>query len=260
MERVHQSRDSSCLGGARLKPLLLLLADSECASTLRGFFGRDKFHKSLGCGPITLNGAIFDSENDIRVHPGHDPGVWKDPQAILFSERRNYEKCLLILDEAWEGAPKPAKIIADIEGLVLSEAKWERDRFEVILIRPELEAWIWQRNPHVAEAFEYKGTDTQLWTFLAGQSLRLDSKNKRHRFVVANPNGGFPPVWPQGQPKPQNPKGLVEALSYHCQSGPASGMFNEISSKVSVSGCVDTAFLKLRDTLRKWFPLRGVRR
>ena len=110
-----------------MKPLLLLLADSECASTLRGFFGREKFHKSLGCDPIKLGDVSFDPEKDIRVHPAHDPGVWKDPQTILFAERHNYEKCLVILDEAWDGAPAPEVIIEDIEGLVEAEAKWGRE-------------------------------------------------------------------------------------------------------------------------------------
>jgi len=240
-----------------MKPLLFLLADSECASTLRGFFGRDKFHRSLGCGPIKLNGISFDPENDIRVHPAHDPGVWKDPQTILFAERHTYEKCLVILDEAWEGAPAPEKIVADIESLVVNEAKWERHRFKVILIRPELEAWIWQRNTHVVEAFGFTGTDAQLWTLLAQQSLTLDPGKRKHRFAPANALAGFPPAWPKKHSKPENPKGLVEALSRQCHSGPASGVFNEISSTISVKGCVDPAFKKLRSTLQDWFPPQG---
>lgn len=240
-----------------MKPLLLLLADSECASTLRGFFGRDQFHRSLGCGPIRLGGVSFDPENDIRVHPAHDPGVWKDPQTILVVERNTYEKCLIILDEAWEGAPAPEKIIADIEALVVNEAKWERHRFEVILIRPELEAWIWQRKTHVVEAFGFGGADEELWAMLEEKSLTLDPDKKKHRFVPANALAGFPPAWPKTEPKPKNPKGLVEALSRECQSGPASGVFNEISSTISVRGCVDPAFKKLRDTLRLWFPAQG---
>ena len=240
-----------------MKPLLLLLADSECASTLKGFFGRREFHGSLGCGPIRLAGVSFDREKDIRVHPAHDPGVWKDPQTILFAERKTYEKCLVILDEAWEGAPAPEKIIADIDALDVKEAKWERHRFEVILIRPELEAWIWQRNTHVVEAFGFTGTDAQLWMMLEQKSLALDPGKKKHHFTRANALAGFPPAWPQNQPKPKNPKGLVEALSRECQSGPASGVFNEISSTISVRGCVDPAFKRLRDTLRAWFPAQG---
>jgi len=257
MERVHQSWNIIRFGGAWMKPLLLLLADGECASTLKGFFGRDQFHLSLGCGPIRLDDDVFDPERDIRVHPACDPGVWSDPHTILFAERHNYEKCLVILDEAWEGAPAPEKIISDIEGLVVSQAKWARDRFEVILIRPELEAWIWQRNTHVVEAFGFTGTDAQLWTLLEQQSLALEAGKKKHRFVPANTLGGFPPAWPRRNPKPENPKGLVEALSRHCQSGPASGIFNEISSSISVRRCVDPAFEKFRAALRLWFPAHG---
>ena len=60
-----------------MRPLLILAADNECAATLRGFFERKDFHKSLGCAAIQLAGVTFDSERDIRVHPGHDCGVWK---------------------------------------------------------------------------------------------------------------------------------------------------------------------------------------
>jgi hypothetical protein len=240
-----------------MKPLLFLLADSECASTLRGFFGRDKFHKSLGCGPIKLDDASFNPEKDIRVHDRRDPGVWKDSQTILFAERQNYEKCLVILDEAWEGAPTPDKIIEDIEGLVVNEARWTRGRFEVILIRPELEAWIWQRNTHIVEAFGFNGTDKELWAMLEQKSLTLEPGKKKYRFAPANTLAGFPPAWPKSEPKPKNPKGLVEALTHECRSGPVSGVFNEISSTISLRGCVDPAFKRLRDTLRTWFPPEG---
>jgi hypothetical protein len=64
------------------------------------------------------------------------------------------------------------------------------------------------------------------------------------------------PAWPASEAKPENPKGLVEALSHHCQSGPPSGLFNEISSTISVKGCRDSAFLQFRKALRRWFPRR----
>jgi hypothetical protein len=236
-----------------MKPLLILAADNECVATLRGFFERKECHKSLGCAPIQLAGVGFDFEKDIRVHPGHDCGVWDDPQLVLFAERNNYDKALIILDEAWDGAPKAEDIVADIEKRVEAEGKWQRDRFEVVLIRPELEAWIWQRNVHVAEAFEFPGSAGELWEMLNIQSLSLDNRTKKHSFV---PFDGLndAPAWPTVDAKPHNPKGVVEAVSSHCQSGPASGIFNEISSKVSVKGCVDEAFGKLRDALRRWFP------
>ena len=236
-----------------MKPLLILAADNECVATLRGFFERKECHKSLGCGPIQRAGVGFDCEKDIRVHPGHDCGVWKDPQLVLFPERNNYEKALIILDEAWDGAPSAEDIVADIEKRAEEQGRWQRDRFEVILIRPELEAWIWQRNVHVAEAFEFSGSDGELWELLTVQSLTLDKRTKKHHFIKLDPLNDAA-AWPKNEAKPKNPKGVVEAVSARCQSGPASGVFNEISAKVSVKNCVDGAFHKLRDALGRWFP------
>jgi hypothetical protein len=233
---------------------LILTADNECAATVRGFFERENFHRALGCGPIRWAGTTFDPEKDVLVHPGHDPGVWSNPQLVLLSERKAYDKALIILDAAWSGAPRPERLVADIERLAHSKAKWERDRFEVILIQPELESWIWQRNIHVAEAFDFSGPATELWELLALQSLALEKRTKKHHFVPADTASGQPPAWARSESKPKNPKGVVEALSSYCGSGPPSGIFNEISSKVSVTRCEDEAFRKLRDTLRLWFP------
>jgi hypothetical protein len=237
-----------------MKPLLILTADKECAATVRGFFEREHFHRALGCGPIQLGESTFDPEKDVLVHPGHDPGVWKDCQQILLTERKAYDKALIILDAAWSGAPRPERLVADIEKLAHRQGKWERDRFEVILIQPELEAWIWQRNIHVAEAFDFPGPEGELWELLALQSLALDKRTKKHYFVPADELAGRAPAWAPAETKPQNPKGVVEALSDYCRSGPASGIFNEISSKVSVARCQDGAFAKLRAALGRWFP------
>lgn len=238
-----------------MKPLLIMTADGQCAATIRGFFEREKFYLTLGCGPIELAGEKFNPEKDIVVHPEHDPGVWSNPQAILSAAGKIYEKVLIVLDHAWDGAPDdPEQLIADIDALVQSEAKIERQRFEVILIRPELEAWIWQRNPHVVDAFGFNGNEAALWNLFENQSLALDADEEEHRFVPTNVLGGQPPAWPMAQPKPANPKGLVEALKDHCQSGPPSEIFTEISSTISVRKCVDPAFHLLRAKLREWFP------
>jgi hypothetical protein len=242
-----------------MKPLLILTADGQCKATLQGFFERPQYNLSLGCGPIELNGITFNPEQDISVHPKHDPGVWSKPQEVLLAAGKIYNKALVVLDEAWEGAPPPEAIVANIETLVVKEAKWSRDRFEVILIRPELEAWIWQRNTHVLDAFGFPGGQTQLWTLFEQQSLRLNRDTEKHYFVPANPLVAQPPAWPSTASKPENPKGLVEALSAHCASGPASEIFSSITSTISVKKCADPAFHRLRDTLQAWFPLQNPR-
>jgi hypothetical protein len=237
-----------------MRPLLILTADYECVATLRGFFERRDFHKKLGCGPIQLGGIFFDSERDIRVHPGHDSGVSKDPQLVLLPERNRYDKALVILDQAWSGAPDADEIVANIETIAEHEARWQRERFEVILIQPELEAWIWQRNIHVCEAFEFSGSENELWDLLSLRSLELDSRSKKHVFVPVDTLAALAPAWSLQDPKPTNPKGVVEALTRHCGSGPASGVFNEIARTIGVRNCVDKSFHKMRDALCRWFP------
>lgn len=237
-----------------MRPLVILAADDQCRATLRGFFERHNHHLSLGCGAISVDGVAFNPDSDIFVHPNSDPGVWKDADKdmILSAARNLYEKALIILDAAFEGAPSSDKIVADIEALVEMRAGWSRDRFEVIVIEPELEAWIWQRSVHVVEAFDFPGTHNQLWDLLANRAIALEQRSKSHRFVdVSDPAVA---AWPTARSKPENPKGVVEALRAHCQSGPASGIFNEITSRVSVNGCVDTSFHKMREALRRWFP------
>jgi len=254
MEKIHGFGYAFGSGGAGMKPLVIMTADGQCKATLRGFFERKKFYLSLGCGPIELDDETFDPENDIVVHPGKDPGVWSDPQKVLFSTGKVYEKALIILDHAWEGAPPADQLIERIKTLVEKEAKLEPHRFEVILIEPELEAWIWQRNQQVVDAFGFKGNEAALWNLFEDKSLLLDQDEEEHRFVPANALGGQPPAWPMANPKPENPKGLVEALKSHCRSGPPSEIFSEISSHISVKNCGDEAFQLLRAKLREWFP------
>ncbi|MEN8217565.1 MAG: hypothetical protein ABFS56_14585 [Pseudomonadota bacterium] len=59
---------------------------------------------------------------------------------------------------------------------------WEKDRFVVIVIDPELEAWMWQDNPHIAKAFGFNKSSS-LRDWLCSQGL-----------------------WPLDSPKPPDPK------------------------------------------------------
>ena len=121
--------------------------------------------------------------------------------------------------------PKTEELVSDIEKRAQTDGRWKRDRLEVILIQPELEAWIWQRNIHVVEAFEFPGSEGEMWKMLNAQSLALDKRTKKHHFVPVDPLANQLPAWPIKEAKPKNPKGIVEALSQHCRSGPASGVF-----------------------------------
>jgi len=62
---------------------------------------------------------------------------------------------------------------------------WREDRFAVIVINPELEAWIWQDNVHVEKALGYTSPP----------SLRLWLRDEG--------------LWPDGLEKPPDPKEAV---------------------------------------------------
>jgi len=208
-----------------MRDVIFLIADLECEATLRGFFSRDQFHRSLSCGRFS-----FDLKEDLlRDTVGKDPGVWKNAHQLLRTKRLTHERAMIILDNAWDGSPDVEAIERDISNNMIASG-WPRDRFEVVVIDPELECWIWQDNSHVDEAFGHERPP----------SLRV-------RLREAS-------LWPEDQSKPPDPKRAVEMTNSWYRFGAPSAVFNEIASRVSIRGCTDPAFLKMRGALQRWFP------
>lgn len=113
---------------------------------LRGFFSRERFHHALGCGPFSV-----DPGRDIIVDPGRDPGVFLRAHELLRLYEGEYAHAVVMLDAAWEGSPG-----ADaIREALTTRLKSRWDSFTVVVIDPELEAWIWQDSPHVAQTLNF---------------------------------------------------------------------------------------------------------
>src|SRR5689334_3577845 len=123
---------------------IFLLADQNMRGAFEGFLTRQLEH-SIG---------VRHFEYKVIVEAGHDPGVYKRAHQILRLLRRDYDYAMIALDEAWNGSPGAAAIREHIRINMLS-CGWEENNFEVIVIVPELEAWILQDNTHVAEAFRF---------------------------------------------------------------------------------------------------------
>lgn len=209
-----------------MRDLIILVPDLQCEATLVGFFGRDGFHHSLGCGQF-----VFDPRQDLLRESRNDPGVWKNSHELLRLKRPTHRNALIVLDNAWEGSPGVAQIEKDIAGNMTS-CGWNRKQFEVIVINPELEAWIWQDHIHVERAFGHASPP----------SLR-----EKLREVS---------LWPDGSHKPPDPKLAVEIAQRWYRFGPPSPVFAEIATKISLRGCVDPAFLKMQGAIRTWFPVQ----
>jgi hypothetical protein len=201
------------------RDVVFLLADGAMEQMLCGFFAREQFHVRLGCGAFD-----FDPRQDIIVAPTKDPGVYNTARELLQQQEQLHERAVVILDADWKGSPGAEAIQARItESLT---GVW--DEFAVIVIEPELEAWIWQgSNPHVAPAFKCPSTYRDL--------LRESGH------------------WPDDARKPPDPKAALTHLRRRHRADKSNAAFRRLAGFISVKGCADPAFGQLQSTLQKWF-------
>jgi hypothetical protein len=204
------------------RDVVFLVADGAMEQLLLGFLGRVQCHESLGCSPFA-----FDPKEDVVVAPTKDPGVCGTARELLRPYENSHERAVVMLDAEWEGSPGAEAIRARIKAMLTGA--WEQ--FAVVVIEPELEAWIWQDNPHVGVAFKCRSDVREVL---------------RH--------SGY---WPDGELKPPDPKAALHHLRRHHRADRSNAAFRRLAAHVSVKGCVDPAFGHLLGALRVWFPRGG---
>jgi hypothetical protein len=208
-----------------MRDCFFLVADNNMRFAFEGFLTRENFHCSLECSPFN-----FDSAEDILVASGdNDPGLYIRGHEILRPAKNTHKHAIVVLDAKWEGTPGRQVITEQLSSRIASTG-WGREDFQVIVIDPELENWIWQRNVNLAHF------------------LRFDSLAK----LLNDPD--VQRYWSKEKPKPECPKKVLETLLKKQNMRRSSALYRQISSKVSVKDCQDSAFHLLRDTLRRWFP------
>lgn len=212
----------------RKRPCVILVADSNMAAVFRGYFGRDQWHRSLGCAPFEFAAEIG---KDLLVDEGgNDPGVYSRAHELLRPYQRSHERALVVLDCEWGGSPGQSKIVADITANLVASG-WRKNAAKVIAIEPELENWIWQRNPLLIEVLRYR-SGPDFFTLLMQQDW-----------------------WLAGQAKPPRPKETLEWVLRQTRRPRSSAIYEELASRISIKGCSDAAFRELHATLQAWFPL-----
>ena len=199
---------------------IFLLADGQMEAVFRGFLERSDFDKRLHVSAFTFETAVA---------PNKDPGVYNDADIILRPYQKTHRFAVVVLDNDWEGSPGIAMMQAKIaEKLLLSG--WEQERFEIIVINPELENWIWQDSPHIAEVFRFK-LHASLREWLREQHL-----------------------WESGDPKPARPKEAVEKTLRATRTPVSGDLYRRITARVGIRNCLDPAFQTLCAALQLWFP------
>ncbi|MCU7794277.1 methylation-associated defense system protein MAD4 [Aeromonas caviae] len=210
------------------RPCVILVADSNMAATFRGYFKRDRWHLSLGCAPFEIN---TDVGADLLVDEGgNDPGVYTKGHELLRPYQNSHLRALVVLDCEWEGSPGKDAIVAHITANLVSSG-WTEDAVKVIAIEPELENWLWQDKPQVADALGYQG-DKPLRQHLADSGM-----------------------WPIGLAKPPRPKETAEWVLKQTRKPRSSAIYQKLAEHISIRGCTDAAFAEMHAAFLAWFPM-----
>lgn len=182
-----------------------------------------KRRPSLGIHPI---------EFTVSRHLKRDAGCRAGAAERLQSHRDSHRYALVMFDR--DGCGMEAEPRETIEKVVLQDLHlhgWT-DRSKVIVIDPELEAWIWNESPHTARILGWEGGG------YAGLQAWLRKRN----------------LWPAGHLKPPDPKKALRRVQKANGLPRSSNLFVRLAGSVGLQKCQDPAFIELRLTLQEWFP------
>jgi hypothetical protein len=202
-----------------MKDLIVVVADSYQEKVMEALLPRLPFSDT----------AIF--RYDIIRNPRNDSGSYNDSHELLRPYINQYSYAIVVFDFEGSGVENiktREEAESDVEGL-LSINGWN-DRNAVIVIDPELENWMWIDNPHVQDAIGWESIESL--------------------YVWARSKGKIA----YGEAKPIRPKETLEEALKVSKTAKSAAIYKKIASRVSYSGCIDPAFLKLIRALKGWFP------
>jgi hypothetical protein len=221
-----------------MRDCIFLVADSQMEATFRGFLTREKFYLSLGTGFFEFDPAL-DIIRPVSDRKG-DSIIHQEAHILLRTYQNTHRYAVIVLDKQWDGSPQIARIEQDVAGNMTASG-WTADRFVVIVIDPELEAWVLQDSSMLQQIFK----------------LDLGEVSSPKSWLVQKG------LWDDAKPKADDPKAALITLLKQStvQKVPASAAnYQKITHAISVKSCIDPAFDKLRSTLQSWFPPKGVQR
>jgi hypothetical protein len=199
-----------------VRDLILLVPDKNTEYACRGALGR---RHSLG---------IRDVDFDIDVESGRDGGVRKRGVQVLKTQQQRFRHALLILDYEGCGAAVSAEELEAALDASLAEA-WGT-RAKAIVIKPEVDVWMWGAETHLKEVLAWKSNlGVRDWL--------------RDRGFTFGPEG-----------KANRPKEALEAAFRHVHLPRSSAQYETLAKRLSLAKCKDPAFMRLRASLAGWFP------
>ncbi len=191
--------------------LIVLVADEDMKAVIETLIGEKHMHQL----------RIREIKFRVIKHPNRDPGVRNGAHEVLRIHQNDYWKAMVILDyegSGFDGLPEALE--EEVKGNVVRNTRWGEDDVEVIVVKPELEIWVWGVADKLPEIFH-------------NQDISLHPGRK-----------------------PPHPKEEFEEILRKEGRPHSSSLFREIVRKVSrhhVDNCRDRSFRKLVETLRGWF-------
>ncbi len=201
--------------------LFILTADHQMQQTVETLLNHRC--RQLGIRPISF---------EVRRHNHRDPGCRTESVAYLRQIRNDFGKAMVLFDFAGCGVTDTdaAGLETDLE-LQLERNGWNLDDISVVVIEPELEAWLFGGSMSSLEQTVGWRDSRPLRAWLAG-------------------NGH----WVEGAGKPADPKRAVEAVLTSTHRPLNGKLFREVARSVNFRRCRDRAFRKFCATLQRWFP------
>jgi hypothetical protein len=202
------------------KDLIVLTADNNALFAIR----------ELLLQPQIL--GIRRVEFDCYAHPRRDAGVRIGAHEFLRPFLRSRQKALVVLD--YEGCGRedisPQSLEAEMEQRL--DANGWGLRSAAIVIKPELEEWLWDESLRVSRVLRWP-------TGATGLRVWLEERNLIRREDA----------------KPRRPKEAFEAALRQLRRQRSSAIYRDLARNAEFAGCTDRSFLKFLSSLREWFPV-----
>jgi len=206
-----------------MNDLLLIVPDQDIEFAMRGIFSQ----------PRGLN--IRSVKYDIKRHPQRDHGCRFGAVEFARPFLNMYQYVLIIFDYEdgttsgkHKAKPSREEIEREVE-TALDQNGWQ-GRCGVVVIEPEVEAWIWSDSKEVEQVLGWAKQPQRLRDWLIQEQLLSKSA-----------------------PKPARPKEAYEKAIRKVKMRKSASIFEELAIKVSFKKCTDPSFNKLKLILQAWF-------
>ncbi|MEO5335011.1 MAG: hypothetical protein H7839_23605 [Magnetococcus sp. YQC-5] len=130
------------------KDLLVLTADADAEAIMNAIMPR---YQSIGMREICF---------DVKRHPMHDSGLFKDGPELTRLFKNQYEYLIIILDYHGSGCNSDVQKCSQNLQARLDDVTWSSHSFSSIIV-PEIEEWLWHNIESICNFFHIDGSELQ---------------------------------------------------------------------------------------------------